>query len=115
MNIFIVYVRANVWAGKYYDYRAAPIKVIAESAEEAIEIISKYPAKVAEHLKSIKVRAGNGFRYLIPHRQPALKNVFIDENRKPFSAKIFKVTGASVKALNNVADTVNISVNNGIV
>ena len=34
--IFNVMVRANVWAGRYYDYSTAAVKVVANDEQEAI-------------------------------------------------------------------------------
>lgn len=98
--IFTVMVRANVWAGRYYDYSAAAVKVVANDEQEAIDIVIKHPKSAMQLLHSLKVRSGNSYRYLIPHRPDPSKNVFIDEERKPVKASKLEIWGPAVKVLN---------------
>jgi hypothetical protein len=108
-SVYFVSVRANVWDGKYYDYRTAPVKVVASSEEEAMDIVAKHPKAAMEFLHNVKVNS----RYLIPHKEDPSKNVFIDDKRKPVKASKLGITGPAVKVLNRNGELTTVKANDG--
>lgn len=112
-SVYFVSVRANVWDGKYYDYRTAPVKVVASSEEEAMDIVAKHPKAAMEFLHNVKVRSGDSSRYLIPHKEDPSKNVFIDDKRKPVKASKLGITGPAVKVLNRNGELTTVKANDG--
>lgn len=73
MKLFLVLVNANVYDGKYYDYRAARVPVVAESKEEARKLVDRSRLEVLNFIHRQKTESG---RWLIPHREAPSKNVF---------------------------------------
>ncbi len=73
MKLFMVLVNANVYAGKYYDYRAAKVPVVAPTKAAARKIIDRSRLEVLSYIHRLKTEGG---RWLIPHREAANKNVF---------------------------------------
>jgi hypothetical protein len=112
-SVYFVSVRANVWDGRYYDYRTAPVKVVASSEEEAMDIVAKYPKAAMEFLHNVKVRSGNSSRYLIPHKEDPSKNVFISDKHKPVKASKLGISGPAVKVLNRNGELTTVKANDG--
>lgn len=113
--VWNVYVKANVYDGKYYDYRVADVRVVAPTGEEAIALVKKHKAAALEQLHGRKIRVGRAeaTKYLIPHSEPAEKNVFLD---KPMTVKKCMISGAAIKnVLGKDGKLGSISASNGVV
>lgn len=89
-KMFIVHVPANVYAGKYYDFRTAEIKVMAKDEDEASSLVNKHKDDVLRMLKAKRV-APSG-RPLLPAREEASKNVFF---KKDYYVKPIESTGGN--------------------
>lgn len=83
MPVFFVYVPANIYDGKYYDYRTVRVPVAAKNEEEANKIINDNKEVVLAHLDKKRMRSGQRtVRYV---GRPIEKNVFFrpDNFTKP--------------------------------
>lgn len=75
-NIFYAHIPANVYAGKYYDYRATLVPVVAKCKEDVPAIINNSKLAVIHYLASRKDIYG---KYQIPFKNPE-KNVFFKDD-----------------------------------
>ena len=74
MSDFRVHIPANIYDGKYYDFRTAPLLVEAESAGEAMRIVNRNKEKALRLLDEKKMLVGDRrIRYVA---NPAKDNVF---------------------------------------
>ena len=87
-KVFSVQVPANVYDGKYYDYRTARVMVLAANEKEAIDIVNANKDDVVKYLAKRRMSSG---RTIIPARNPE-KNVFF---RNDYFVKPMKVTTRS--------------------
>jgi hypothetical protein len=78
MKLFRIHVQANVYNGKYFDYRTIPVNVLATTEQKAIDLMHENKNAVLAHLRTMKV---NG-RHVIPFKQSPEKNVFFKEHRQ---------------------------------
>lgn len=69
MNLYRVSIPANVYVGRNFDFRAAPIKVLAQDEKGAFRLINNHKNAVIGYLGDVKITVGyKRHRYLIPHR-----------------------------------------------
>ncbi len=70
---FSVWVRANEYSGKYYTIGAVPVRVMADSADQAIAYVNSHKEEVLAHID--KKRLQNGKKLV---KSPVEKNVFFE-------------------------------------
>jgi hypothetical protein len=70
MYLYYVMVPANVYSGRYYDHRCAPVPVMAQDVSGAQRLVNFHQGEVIKYLAKRKVGSDRNFRYLIPHRDP---------------------------------------------
>lgn len=77
-SIYVVFVPANVYTGRYHSYAVAQVKVLASSKDEATEIVNRNQDDVLRFLATRRVQPSG--RPLIPAKEPAKKNVFFKDS-----------------------------------
>lgn len=73
-NLFAVHVPANVNTGRYYDHRTIRILVVAQSEQDAIQIVNKYKSEVLLLADQMKY---NRAKRMVA--SPVEKNVFFKD------------------------------------
>lgn len=76
-KLYYVMVPANVFSGRYYEYKAAQVKVLASSKEEAIQLINDNKDDVVRFLGTRRVQPSG--KPLLPPKEVAKKNVFFKD------------------------------------
>jgi len=93
-NLFYVHVPANVYAGKWYDYRSLKVPVLAVDEDHAIALVNDSKLNV---LGWAKARRVNG-RRLIQAKVPADKSVFFKERYYVKAEDVFGRIGPALCA-----------------
>ena len=92
MEVFIVHVPANVYAGKWYDYRTVPVYVYASSKEQASTIVNQHQSLVLSYLD--KKRIGRNGKRLVMKGKGIERNVFFKPNYYVSSLDPFGLIGS---------------------
>lgn len=72
-KLFRVHIPANIYDGKYYDYRTVPISVAARTPGEANSIVNLHKPTVLELIAAKRMRSG---QRTVPYvKKPAAENV----------------------------------------
>lgn len=89
-SMFFVHIPANVYAGKYYDFRTVPLLVLAKDEGDASAIVNKNKDDVLRFLDSRRI-APSG-KLLVRHEGGIEKNAFF---KKDYYVKPTTMTSAS--------------------
>lgn len=89
-SMFFVHVPANVYAGKYYDFRTVPILVLAKDEAEASSIVNKNKDDVIRFYDSRRISPSG--KFLVRHENGTDKNVFF---KKDYYVKPTAMTSSS--------------------
>lgn len=77
-QVFAVHVPANVYDGKYYDYRTKPFNVTigekVQTEQDAIDYVNNHQEEVLENFNRARFRYGNTSRRAVP--KDVRNNVF---------------------------------------
>lgn len=92
VHLFYVHVPANVYAGKYYDYRTLKVPVLAETATDAVRLVNENKLNVLGWAKFQKAYG----RCLIQARVPANKSVFFKDTYFVKMENVFGRMGAAL-------------------
>ncbi len=106
LKTFNVHVPANVYDGKYYDYRTLPIHVIASSEKEASEVINKNKEEVLKKADTRRVRVGSTTRRYVA--MPVAKNVFFKKDGETYYTRESPMSGKAM-ALNMAGQWVDVN------
>lgn len=94
-KVLDVIVPANIYDGKYYDYRYARVPAYAASEQEAVELVKSQPEAVLQYLDQ-KRAAGGKRRYIA---SPIERNVFFDKVSRAKDSGRISVGGKGLLAL----------------
>ena len=100
-EVFNVHIPANVYSGKYHDYRTAQYMVFkgmdgVETAQDAIDWVNNHKDQVLADLDSRRIPYGNRKVKLV--RTPAAKNVFFKDKYHVKPGKVSRSSTAPAKA-----------------
>jgi hypothetical protein len=107
-SLFYVYVPANIYTGKYYDYQTVRILVSAQSEQQAIQIINSSKDDV---LMLIDQKQYNRSKRLVA--KPVERNVFFKDDYYVKPANTVGMGGSFTVLTKNGITEITFGENNG--